>query len=122
MDEKNRPIVKIMQPKPVTDKKKHGIYIFAGLAIGLMLLMFQPLFNFAILRTQSLALNYQFTDENITEEIEYYGFLDTSGAWYIMVYNMTAGEARYIMGSGNYTENWNNHTALNYSYYNEVFT
>jgi hypothetical protein len=50
----------------------------------------------------------------------YYGFIDKSGAWYIL--QNDAGTFLYAKGSDTYTLNWTNRTTLIYDYFNNVFS
>ena len=71
--------------------------------------------------TEDALDNYQPSDETNTGEVDYYGFLDRNGNWYIQQYDYNNGTIRYIRGSSDYTTNWTNRESLTYRYYNQVF-
>ncbi len=71
--------------------------------------------------TEDALDNYQPSDETNTGGVDYYGFLDRNGNWYIQQYDYNNGTIRYIRGSSDYTTNWTNRESLTYRYYNQVF-
>lgn len=50
----------------------------------------------------------------------YYGFVKSTGAWYIMEEGAT-GAYRYAKGSTSFSTNWTNRATLTYDYFNTVF-
>jgi hypothetical protein len=55
--------------------------------------------------------------------INYYGFVDVDGAWYIMREDLTGATAtyRYTKGSTNYATNWTGRAGLTYDYFFNIF-
>ena len=55
--------------------------------------------------------------------INYYGFVDVDGNWYILKEDLTGGTGtyRYIKGSGSYTTNWTGRAGLTYDYFFNIF-
>lgn len=56
---------------------------------------------------------------------QYYGFLNTSGAWYILqtVNSANVMTFRYVAGGGGlttYSSSWSNRSTLSYDYYPNV--
>lgn len=64
---------------------------------------------------------YQPSDETNTGTVDYYGFVDRNGNWYIQKYDYDNGTIRYIKGSSDYITNWNNKSSLSYKYFYDVF-
>lgn len=62
---------------------------------------------------------YKISDLDEATSTKYYGFLNTSGGWYVL--KMTATAARYVKGTSDYTTNWTNRAALTYDYFDAVF-
>lgn len=50
----------------------------------------------------------------------YYGFVDKTGAWFIMKEG-SDGTYRYAKGSSNFSTNWTNRGSLSYDYFDAVF-
>ena len=53
----------------------------------------------------------------------YFGYLTSTGAWYIVRETTTGMQINYAysVGGSNYTTNWTNRTSLSYSTYDQVF-
>lgn len=65
---------------------------------------------------------YRPSDQDLSGDPSYYGFLDRSGNWYILRQNLSTGEFRYAKGSSEYATNWGNRsTTLTYDLFSEVF-
>ena len=63
--------------------------------------------------------DYQIANEEISniDTIPYYfGYTNPSGAWVIVEVIDSDGTFKYTKGSGNYSGEWDNRTALNYNY------
>lgn len=63
---------------------------------------------------------YVISDIDDETDINYYSFVHTSGAWYIMQY--ANGNFRYTKGDGNYSNNWDIRNKLRYDLFNNVFS
>ncbi len=50
----------------------------------------------------------------------YYGFVDKTGAWFIMQEG-GSGAYRYIKGASSFSTNWTNRAGLTYQYFDQVF-
>lgn len=74
-----------------------------------------------VTHTRAMLEGYYASDEDVGEGLEYHGFLDKYGNWYIEEYNLNAGTFRYIKGATDYTTNWTGRTGLSYDYFNTVF-
>jgi hypothetical protein len=61
---------------------------------------------------------YRVSDIDDDATPNYYGFVDASGAWYIMKEDTTAKTYRYLGGRSDYTTNWTNRASLTYTYFN----
>ena len=48
-------------------------------------------------------------------DTSYFGFLKSTGEWYIM--KLTSTEARYVFGVSDYSTIWTGRASLTYSYY-----
>ncbi len=111
-------------PRPIPKEKGDlkGSHILLGsIIIATAILLFSPLINFAILETDALSLNYQISDEDVATNLEFYGYLDTTGGWFILKYDLVNGSLKYIRGGDNYNATWLNRSILDYSPYDEVF-
>jgi hypothetical protein len=67
---------------------------------------------------QDALAEYRASDSEM-DTTSYYGFLTTTGAWYIM--KDTGTSYRYAKGDSDYPTAWTGRAALTYDYYNEVF-
>ena len=63
---------------------------------------------------------YFVSDVDESGDPKYYGFLTTSGAWYILQ-NTSETTFRYFAGTSDYPTNWTNRASLSYDYYNVIF-
>lgn len=68
-------------------------------------------------------VGYQISDKDDDASPNYYGFLDASGAWYIMKETILAGNDsyRYVKGDSGYSTAWTNRVSQSYDYYDVVF-
>lgn len=64
---------------------------------------------------------YYPSDEDVAGDIQYFGYLNAEGEWYIQEYNVSAGTFRYATGTEDYSTNWTNRVALTYKLFNRVF-
>jgi len=74
----------------------------------------------AIRQVMSSVDKWQISDVDESVDPKYYGFLDASGAWYILQ-NTSGTSFRYVMGIADYTTSWTNRASLTYDYYNLIF-
>lgn len=70
---------------------------------------------------KNILNKYHFSDTSDDGTTAYFGFVDTSGNWYIL--KLTSSAARYCSGTyaSTYSANWTNRDALSYGYYNDTF-
>lgn len=68
---------------------------------------------------ESELSGYQISDMDASGSTEYYGFVNASGAWYIL--EITNTSARYAKGASGYTTAWTARAEQSYGYYNAVF-
>lgn len=54
-----------------------------------------------------------------TGDPAYYGFIDTTGNWYIQ--KITSGSSTYSRGTTNFTTNWTNRASLTYGTFDNIF-
>ncbi len=64
---------------------------------------------------------YAISDQDVTSDPQYYGYVSSGGAWYIEQVNNANGTFRYAIGTTDYTTNWTNHAALTYKRYDQLF-
>ena len=50
-----------------------------------------------------------------------FGYIKTSGEWYIQKFVQSTSEYLYIKGTTNFASNWTNRANLTYQTYDEVF-
>jgi hypothetical protein len=61
------------------------------------------------------------SDTSETADPYYYGFVDKTGAWYIMRRAISLGQFRFAAGSSGYTVAWSLRADQTYDYYYNVF-
>lgn len=61
------------------------------------------------------------SDQDESSDPSYYGFVDKSGAWYIMSRNLSLGQFRYAGGLSGYILAWSQRDTLTYDYYFNTF-
>jgi histidyl-tRNA synthetase len=59
-------------------------------------------------------------DETNTGTLDYYGFVDSQGNWYILKYDITNGNMRYAEGYSEYATAWTARATQTYLYFNEL--
>lgn len=66
---------------------------------------------------------HKITDMDTAGTVQYFGFTEHGGGWYIMEYDTVANTFRYARGYGptDYPANWGNRGILIYYYFYEVF-
>jgi hypothetical protein len=76
-----------------------------------------------LISSQDITAKYQICDKDDDDEnvINYFGFTDKNGAWYILRENLTNKTYRYIKGDNDYESNWTNRSSLTYDYYYNIF-
>lgn len=68
--------------------------------------------------------SYKLADIDIAADPQYFGYINTDGAWYIKEYNVANGTIRYAKSDSGYTLAWQNRTdseSVVYDYYFNVF-
>ena len=74
----------------------------------------------AILANQDVTAKYAISRDDTSTTTEYYGFVDTSGAWYILQIDTTTGVYLYANGASDFITNWNNRTTLTFDEFNNL--
>jgi len=64
---------------------------------------------------------YKCADIDTAGNPKYYGFISTTGAWYILQENTTAGSYRYKKGTSGYSTGWTNRVTHSYDYFSVIF-
>jgi len=64
---------------------------------------------------------YRFTDYDDSGTVQYFGYTDENGGWYIMALDTGNKEARYAKGDSGYTTAWTGRASLSYGYFSEIF-
>lgn len=64
--------------------------------------------------------SYKVNEIDDASTVQYYGFTNQSGAWYILRDNGT-GSFRYTKGTTDFATNWTNRVGLTYDYYDVIF-
>jgi hypothetical protein len=59
--------------------------------------------------------------DDASATVQYFGFVNKDGAWYIQKEDSSEGTYRYTKGSSNFATNWTNRTSLTYDYFDSVF-
>ncbi len=73
------------------------------------------------IQTENPLDKYQPSDQDVSSDSQYFGFIDRLGNWYIQQFSNSNGTFRYVKGTSNYTANWANRTNLDYDYFYNVF-
>lgn len=76
--------------------------------------------GYFIHRAGEMGIVFEISDEDISGDPQYFGYLDQDGSWLIHEYNMTAGTHRYAVGTESYAANWANKAGLSYGYYSAL--
>jgi len=63
---------------------------------------------------------YRISEIDDSSSPAYYGFVDKTGAWFIMK-EESSGAYRYAKGSSGFSTGWSSRTSLTYGYFDEVF-
>lgn len=64
--------------------------------------------------------SYKASDTDVGEQNSYYGFLDNSGAWFVLRQSGSdKASFRYAFGNKDYSKNWSAREKLTYGYYSE---
>lgn len=77
-----------------------------------------PVVNF---KANDILAEYRGSDQDISDNISYFGFIHPTGKWYIV--RQTGGESatfRYISGAGNYRQGWTRRNQHDYKYFDEI--
>jgi hypothetical protein len=69
--------------------------------------------------TEEILAKYVISDLDDASSTKYYGFVSSTGEWYIM--KLTTTESRYVSGSSDYATNWTGRAGLTYQYFYEAF-
>jgi hypothetical protein len=63
---------------------------------------------------------FKISDQDVTGDPKYYGFVNHQGEWYILKEDAAAGTFRYCMGASGYAVAWAARTTQTYVLYSEV--
>lgn len=63
---------------------------------------------------------YKISEIDDVSSPSYYGFVEKTGAWFIMKED-SSGAYRYTKGDNGFSTNWTNRTSLTYGYFDEIF-
>ena len=63
---------------------------------------------------------YKISEIDDASSPAYYGFVDKTGAWFVMKED-SSGAYRYVKGNSNFSSNWTNRASLTYGYFDEIF-
>lgn len=66
-------------------------------------------------------VGYRIAEIDDTGIVAYYGFVDTSGAWFIMKEDSSTGSFRYAKGESQFPRSWTKREGLDYDYYHNLF-
>ncbi len=64
---------------------------------------------------------FKISDLDDSGSLQYYGYLDESGRWYIMRFDTSTKELRYARGESDYGTGWTDRASLTYGYFNNIF-
>jgi len=67
-----------------------------------------------------MGIVFEISDEDISGDPQYFGYLDQDGSWLIHEYNIAAGTHRYIVGTEDYSANWAAKAGLTYVLYSAL--
>lgn len=70
----------------------------------------------------NVEITYEISDQDVSGDPQYFGFLNNSGGWIIMEQNVAAGTYRYAIGDSLYSTAWTGKAALVYGTYASLFT
>lgn len=59
--------------------------------------------------------SYIKSDFDDNDAVKYYGYIDSSGNWYIRKEDWTAGTVRFAKGTSGYSANWTSRALLSYA-------
>ena len=64
--------------------------------------------------------NYCASDVDSQDMVKYYGFLDSSGNWFIRQEDSISGSIRYANGNASYAASWSGRAGLSYFYFDNI--
>lgn len=64
---------------------------------------------------------YKVADVDDSASPSYYGYINSSGAWYILQEDKTTGAYRYTKGDSGYSSAWTARASKSYGYFNVIF-
>lgn len=74
-----------------------------------------------VITALSAAGGYAISDLDESGAVNYFGYVSSSGSWYILSYNTSTNAFRYVKGESAYATNWSNRATLSYDYYDVIF-
>lgn len=72
-------------------------------------------------KTTTLVGEYHISDMSLGGAVEYFGFVEASGRWFIMEHDTATHSFRYKAGATDYATAWANKLMLVYGLYNDEF-
>lgn len=75
----------------------------------------------AVVAALNASGGYKISDLDDSGTTNYFGYVASTGGWYILAYNTSTNTFRYIKGDSSYSTNWTNRSSLSYDYYDVVF-
>lgn len=67
-------------------------------------------------------LIYEIANEDIASDPQYFGYLNTFGAWIIQKRDIAGGAYTYAQGASGYSTNWTGRAGLSYGAYSTLNT
>ncbi len=61
--------------------------------------------------------SYVISDTDTAGDPQYFGYVNSTGNWYIAQYNVSAGTFRYAQGSTGYADAWTARGSQSYDYF-----
>lgn len=64
---------------------------------------------------------YKISDSDDSSDPAYYGYVNSTGGWYILKITASTGAYRYVKGASSYTTAWTNRASQTYNTYDNIF-
>ena len=76
--------------------------------------------NFIYHKVGGHEILFEISDEDISSDPMYFGYLAENGSWIIQQRTVSTGAYRYAMGVSGYATAWTGRAALSYALYNAL--
>lgn len=63
---------------------------------------------------------FEISDEDLSGDPQYYGYLSETGSWLIQERNIASGTYRYAIGQSDYGTSWTGRAGLTYVVFNSL--